>query len=498
MNDNNLIIYKNSDGNIIVDAIYKDETLWLTQKGMAKVFDVQVPAISKHLKNIFDEDELNRNSVVSKMEITANDGKNYNTEVYNLDAIIAVGYRVNSKKATEFRIWATKILKEYMTKGFALNDERFIRGNKYDSKYFDELLERIKVIRVSERMSYQKITDLFIATSTDYNPKSEEAYTFFKIVQNKLHYAISGHTAAELIYNRADSNKEHMGLTNWKNSPDGLIYKYDVSIAKNYLNEEELEKLNDLTNIFLVFAEDEAKERHILTMQDWINATDDLLKFRRKKVLNNSGNISHKDAVKKAESEYEKYRIVQDQKYISSMDEFYNKYLEENKHNNKIEVELNLKMGKKEYEMYQDIPLKESGSTNLCKELPYEVFTIFLENQMARKFQRISYFDTPTILYIMYVDDNPVGYIGLRTEINEDWYNWSGNFFYVVRLSERGKGYGTKMLELALDEFRKMGFKEVYSVASENNVASSKVMENNGGILLKIDKNDRKYYKIIL
>ena len=190
MDDNNLIIYKNSDGNIIVDAIYKDETLWLTQKGMAKVFDVQVPAISKHLRNIFDEDELNRNSVVSKMEITANDGKNYNTEVYNLDAIIAVGYRVNSKKATEFRIWATKILKEYMTKGFALNDERFIRGNKYDSKYFDELLERIKVIRVSERMSYQKITDLFIATSTDYNPKSEEAYTFFKIVQNKLHYRI--------------------------------------------------------------------------------------------------------------------------------------------------------------------------------------------------------------------------------------------------------------------------------------------------------------------
>ena len=301
MEDNNLIIYKNNEGNIIVDAIFKDETLWLTQKGMAKVFDVQVPAISKHLKNIFDEDELNKNSVVSKMEITADDGKNYNTEVYNLDAII-----------------------------FALNDERFIRGNKYDAKYFDELLERIKTIRVSERMCYQKITDLFIATSTDYNPKSEEAYTFFKIVQNKLHYAISGHTAAELIYNRADSNKEHMGLTNWKNSPDGLIYKYDVSIAKNYLNEEELSKLNDLTNIFLVFAEDEAKERHIMTMKDWINATDDLLKFRRKKVLDNSGSISHKQAVEKAESEYEKYRIIQDQKYVSSMDEFYNKYLEEN------------------------------------------------------------------------------------------------------------------------------------------------------------------------
>ncbi len=331
MEENDLIIYRNSEGNIIVDAIYKDETLWLTQKGMSKVFQVGVPAISKHLKNIFEENELDKISVVSKMEITADDGKNYNTEVYNLDAIIAVGYRINSKKATEFRIWSTKVLKDYIQKGFALNDERFIRGNKYDSQYFDELLERIKTIRVSERMAYQKITDLFIATSTDYNPKSEEAYVFFKIVQNKLHYAISGHTAAELIYSRADSNKEHIGLTSWKNSPDGLIYKYDVSIAKNYLNKEELEKLNDLTNIFLVFAEDEAKERHVMTMKDWINATDDLLKFRRKKILDNSGNVSHKQAVEKAESEYEKYRIIQDQKYISSMDNFYNKYLEENK-----------------------------------------------------------------------------------------------------------------------------------------------------------------------
>ena len=337
MEDNKLIIYKNSEGNIIVDAIYKDETLWLSQKGMSKVFDVGVPAISKHLKNIFEEQELDKNLVVSKMEITADDGKNYNTEVYSLDAIIAVGYRINSKKATEFRIWATKILKEYMIKGFALNDERFIRGNKYDSKYFDELLERIKTIRVSERMSYQKITDLFIATAVDYNPKSEDAYTFFKIVQNKLHYAISGYTAAELIYNRANSKKEHMGLTNWKNSPDGLIYKYDVTIAKNYLSEDELKKLKDLTNMFLVFAEDEAKERHIMTMQDWINATDDLLKFRRKNVLKDAGNISHKEAVKKAESEYEKYRIIQDQNYISSMDEFYNKYLEENKRLNEGE-----------------------------------------------------------------------------------------------------------------------------------------------------------------
>ena len=255
MLENNLIIYKNKDGNIIVDAIYKDDTLWLSQKGMSKVFECTTDNISLHLKHIFAEKELDKNSVTEKCSLTADDGKNYNTTIYNLDAIIAVGYRINSKKATEFRIWATKILKEYITKGFALNDERFIKGNKYDAKYFDELLERIKTIRVSERMSYQKITDLFIATSTDYNPKSEEAYTFFKIVQNKLHFAISGHTAAELIYSRANSNKDNMGLTSWKNSPDGLIYKYDVGVAKNYLNEQEINKQNDLTNMFLVFAE---------------------------------------------------------------------------------------------------------------------------------------------------------------------------------------------------------------------------------------------------
>ena len=333
MQENDLIIYKNKDGNIIVDAIYKDDTLWLSQKGMSKVFECTTDNISLHLKHIFEEKELEKNSVTEKCSLTADDGKNYNTTIYNLDAIIAVGYRINSKKATEFRIWATKILKEYITKGFALNDERFIKGNKYDAKYFDELLERIKTIRVSERMSYQKITDLFIATSTDYNPKSDEAYTFFKIVQNKLHFAISGHTAAELIYSRANSTKDKMGLTSWKNSPDGLIYKYDVRVAKNYLHEDELNKLNDLTNMFLVYAEDEAEERHIMTMNDWIKATDDLLKFRRKQVLKDSGKISHKQAIEKAEREYEKYRVIQDQKYISSMDEFYNKYLEESNKN---------------------------------------------------------------------------------------------------------------------------------------------------------------------
>lgn len=328
--DDNLIIYQNEEGNIIVDAIFKDETLWLTQKGMAKVFDVQVPAISKQLKNIFEDGELVKTSVVSKMEITAADGKLYNTEVYNLDAIIAVGYRINSKKATQFRIWATKILKEYMIKGFALNDERYTKGNKYNARYFEELLERIKTIRVSERMAYRKIMDLFISTAVDYNPDSEEAYTFFKIVQNKLHYAITGHTAAELIYERADANKTNMGLNNWKDAPNGLIYRYDTCIAKNYLNKEELEKLKDLTNMFLVFAEDEAKERHVMTMRDWIDATDDLLKFRRKNVLDNAGSISHKKAIEKADKEYEKFKIKQDEEFISSMDKMYQRYLKEN------------------------------------------------------------------------------------------------------------------------------------------------------------------------
>ena len=202
-------------------------------------------------------------------------------------------------------------------------------GSFIDKDYFEKLLEEMRKIRLSERRFYQKVTDIY-DTSMDYDAKSSISINFFKKVQNKMHYDVSKLTASEIIYDRANSEKEHMGLPSWKNSPDGLIYKYDVSIAKNYLNEEELSKLNDLTNIFLVFAEDEAKERHIMTMKDWINATDDLLKFRRKKVLDNSGSISHKQAVEKAESEYEKYRIIQDQKYVSSMDEFYNKYLEEN------------------------------------------------------------------------------------------------------------------------------------------------------------------------
>lgn len=332
-NENNILFYNDEEGNTKIEFILEDENVWLNQISLSKLFETTRNNITMHIKNIYDDQELEESSTSKESLLVQKEGtRNVKRTViyYNLDMIISIGFRVNSKKAIKFRTWANKIIKEYMIKGFALDDDRFLKGGKVNAQYFDELLERIKTIRTSERMAYQKITDLFIATAVDYNPKSEEAYIFFKIVQNKLHYAISGHTAAELIYNRVDSNKEHMGLTNWKNSPDGLIYKYDVTIAKNYLNEEELKKLNDLTNFFIVFAEDEAKERHIMTMQNWIDATDDLLKFRRKKILENAGSISHKEAIEKAESEYEKFKVKQDMQYISSMDEMYKRYLNEN------------------------------------------------------------------------------------------------------------------------------------------------------------------------
>ena len=325
--ENNIIFYEDGN-NTKIEVRLQDEDVWLNVNEIANLFNVRRPAITKHINNIYNDAELDENITCSILEHVGNNGKqHYKTKYYNLDMIISIGFRVNSKIAIKFRSWANKLIKEYIVKGFNLNDDRFIKGNRFDKKYFDELLERIKTIRVSERMSYQKITDLFIATSIDYNPKSDEAYTFFKIVQNKMHYAITGHTAAELIYERANSDKEHMGLTNWKNSPKGLIYKYDVSIAKNYLNENELKKLNNLTNLFLDYAEDMAEEKSVMTMQDWINTTDKLLKFREKKILINSGNISHKQAIEKAESEYDKYRIKQDKEYISSMDEMYKKYL---------------------------------------------------------------------------------------------------------------------------------------------------------------------------
>jgi hypothetical protein len=276
------LLYETENGKVNVDVILKDETIWLSQKGMAELFECTADNIGLHLKHIFDDQELDKNSVAEKCSVTASDGKNYNTTIYNLDAIIAVGYRVNSKKATKFRIWATKILKDYMIKGFVIDTEKMKNGPKFGKDYYDELLQIIKEIRLSERRQYQKITDVFEATSVDYNKDSEEAYTFFKIVQNKLHYAITGKTAAELIYERVDSEKLHMGLTNWKNSPDGKIMKYDISIAKNYLKEDELKKLERLTISFLDYAEDMAEEHQVMTMNDWIKETDELLKFRKK------------------------------------------------------------------------------------------------------------------------------------------------------------------------------------------------------------------------
>ena len=333
MKESNILLYETEEGNVNVDVILKDETIWLTQKSMAEVFDCSSDNVSLHLKNIFEDNELDKNSTTEKISVVRKEGnRNVNRELefYNLDAIIAVGYRINSKKATKFRIWATKILKDYMIKGFVIDTEKMKNGPKFGKDYYDELLQTIKEIRLSERRQYQKITDLFEATSIDYNKDSDEAYTFFKIVQNKLHYAITGKTAAELIYERVDSEKIHMGLTTWKNSPDGKIMKYDISIAKNYLNEEELKKLERLTISFLDYAEDMAEEHQVMTMNDWIKETDELLKFRNKNVLSDSGKVSHKKALEKAENEYEKFRIKQDREYISSMDEMYKKYLEEN------------------------------------------------------------------------------------------------------------------------------------------------------------------------
>ena len=331
-NENNIIFYTDEENNVNVEVILQNENVWLNIDSLAKLFKIDRTGITRHINNIYKDEELEEDSTCAKIAHMGNNNKQqYITKYYNLDMIISIGFRVNSKPAIKFRTWANKIIKEYMIKGFVLNDDRFINGNKFDTKYFDELLERIKTIRVSERMSYQKIMDLFIATAVDYNKDSEEAYTFFKIVQNKLHYAITGKTATELIFERVDSKKDHMGLTSWKNSPDGLIYKYDVGIAKNYLQKEELEKLNDLTNLFLDVAETEAKEQKTMTMNKWIEVADDLLKYRKKNILKDAGKISHKQAIEKANEEYEKFRIKQDKEYISSMDQMLDRYLKENK-----------------------------------------------------------------------------------------------------------------------------------------------------------------------
>lgn len=320
-NNSDFILYTSPNGEVRVDVFVNEETVWLTQKAIANLFGVDRTVITKHLKNIFDSAELEENSVCAKIAHTAEDGKSYQTKFYNLDVIISVGYRVNSKQATQFRIWATKTLKEFIIKGFVLDDKRLKQGGQVFGKdYFEELLERIREIRASERRFYQKITDIFSQCSMDYDAKSELTVNFYKTVQNKLHWAITGNTAAEIIDKRADVAKPNMGLTTWKNSPDGKILKSDTEIAKNYLSEKEIRELNRLVELYLNFAELQA-ERNIPTkMKEWIEILDSFLKLNRYELLNNSGIISHNQAMSKAEKEYQKFRIIQDQKFISDFD----------------------------------------------------------------------------------------------------------------------------------------------------------------------------------
>ena len=310
--------------------VFKDETFWLTQKAMAELFDVNVPAVSKHLQNIYEENELTRDATISKMETVQQEGERQvkrMVDFYNLDAIIAVGYRVNSKKATRFRQWATKTLKEYIQKGFVLNDEMMKNGRPFGRDYFDELLERIREIRASERRAYQKIADVFEQCSYDYDKNSETTKAFYAFVQNKLHYAFTGKTAAELISQRATLDSPTMGLTTWKGAPDGKILKSDTLVAKNYLNEKELSRLNRLVTMFIDYAELMAEDEQLMSMQDWLKETDRFLTNNRRQVLDGKGHISRETAVKKVSSIYEEFRKRQDADYISEFDRQTEKYL---------------------------------------------------------------------------------------------------------------------------------------------------------------------------
>lgn len=322
----NTLLYIGDEGEVSIDVVIDQEreTMWATQKTMAELFNVKKNTISEHLKHIFEEGELNKNSVVRKIRTTASDGKKYNTNFYNLDAIISVGYRVNSKNATHFRIWATNVLKEYIIKGFVLDDELLKNGSRFGKDYFDQLLERIKEIRTSERRVYEKITDLF-ATSYDYNPKAEITINFYKCVQSKLHYAVSGLTPPELIKNRADSKKEHMGLTTWQDAPNGKIMLSDAKIAKNYLSEEEVSELNRIVNMYLDYAENQALRHKAMSMKDWATRLDKFLEFNEYQILNNKGSISRKEVDEFVKTEFEKFKPIQDKNYKSD----YNKFDEE-------------------------------------------------------------------------------------------------------------------------------------------------------------------------
>lgn len=304
-----------------VQVVYRDETIWCTQKAMAQLFDVGVPAISKHIKNIFESKELVEDSVVSKMEITASDGKNYNTTFYNLDAIISVGYRVNSTRATQFRQWCTFVLRQFAIRGYVIDKKRMENGSFIGEDYFEHLLAEIREIRLSERRFYQKLTDIY-STAIDYNRDAPTTRLFFKKVQNKMHYAVHGHTAAELIVERADAEKEHMGLTTWEDAPDGKIVKPDVSIAKNYLKENELEDMGRLVNAVLDMAERMAKRHIPMTMEDWTKRIDIILEASGDEILTDAGKITAEFAKSFAETEFEKYRIIQDRLFQSDFDRF--------------------------------------------------------------------------------------------------------------------------------------------------------------------------------
>ena len=304
-----------------IEVYYKDENIWATQKAMATLFDVNVPAISKHLKNIFESGELKDDAVVSKMEITASDGKRYQTQFYSLDAIIAVGYRVNSIRATQFRQWATSVLREYAIRGYVLDRKRMENGTFLDEDYFEHLLAEIREIRLSERRFYQKLTDIY-ATAIDYNRDAPTTKMFFKMMQNKMHYAVHGHTAAELIVERADAEQEHMGLTTWENAPDGKIVKTDVSIAKNYLKEMELADMGQLVNGVLELAERMAKRHIPMTMEDWAKQIDTILAAGGNEVLQSPGKVTAEEAKEHAETEFEKYRIIQDRLFKSDFDRY--------------------------------------------------------------------------------------------------------------------------------------------------------------------------------
>jgi hypothetical protein len=314
------LLYAAAEGEVRVSVYFEGETVWLTQKTMAEIFGVKVPAIAKHLKNIFDSGELVESSVVSILETTAHDGKSYKTNHYSLDAIIAVGYRVNSYQATRFRIWATQVLREFMIKGFALDDERLKQGKALFGKdYFDELLERIREIRASERRFYQKITDIY-ATAADYDPKAPLTRDFFATVQNKLHWAITGRTAAELIAASADASKPHMGLTTWKQAPAGKVLKSDVSVAKNYLTQPQLEEFNRIVSAYLDLAENRAQRGIVMNMTDWAGFLDRFLELSDYKLLDNPGRVAALEAKLKAEAEYDKFRVRQDRDYVSDFD----------------------------------------------------------------------------------------------------------------------------------------------------------------------------------